>query len=138
MNIDPETMKLGPRMKKYFEYMETNKYRLEKEIGYYLMASFMEKHCPNHPNIYSLKEHKRVMKNLLDNFENLPHHPDKVLLKRDYLERGETLDYAASVYPPIVKSIALSISKTNSQVGEGNYTDIVIKTSELEETHKYG
>jgi hypothetical protein len=134
MNIDPETTKLGPRMKKYFEYMKTNKYRLEKDIGYYLMASFMDKHCSDYPNIHSEEEHKRVMKNLLENFDNLPHHPDKVLLKREYLEKGKTLDYAASVYPPIVKSIALSMSKANSRVGEGNYTDIVIKTSDLSET----
>jgi hypothetical protein len=121
-------------MKKYFEHMKTNKYKLEKDIGYYLMASFMDKHCSDYPNIHSEKEHKRIMKNLLDNFENLPNHPDKVLLKREYLEKGETLDYAASVYPPIVRSLALSMSKANSRIGEGNYTDIVIKASELDET----
>jgi hypothetical protein len=141
MNIDPKTTTLGPRMKKYFAHMETNKYRLEKDIGHYLMYSFMEHHCAGYPQIHSEVEHKRVMKNLFENFDNLPNHVDKVLLKREFLEQGKTLVYAAGVYPPIVKSIALSMSKANSQFGEGNYTDIVIKTSELEEVcsaeHQY-
>lgn len=132
MNIE-ENATLGPRMRKYFAHMETNTYRLEKDIGKYLMYSFMEHHCPDYPQIHSVDEHKRIMKNLFDNFDNLPRHIDKVLLKRDFLERGETLVYAAGVYPPIVKSIALSISKANSQVGEENYTDIVIKTSDLKQ-----
>ena len=130
MKVGKET-KLGPRMTKYFAHMETNKYRLEKEIGYYLMFSFMDRHCSKYPNIYSQTEHKRVMKNLSDNFDNLPNHIDKVLLKRDLLEQGKTLVYDAGVYPPIIKSIALSMSKANARLGEGNYTDIVIKTSDL-------
>jgi hypothetical protein len=134
MNIDPETTTLGPRMKKYFAHMKTNKYRLEKDIGHYLMYSFMEHHCAEYPQIHSKTEHRRIMKNLLDNFDNLPNHVDKVLLKRELLEKGKTLEYAAGVYPPIVRSLALSISKANSRVGEGNYTDIVIKASELSET----
>ncbi len=133
MDTNPETTTLGPRMKKYFEFMKTNRYRLEKEIGYYLMYSFMEHHCPQEPNIYDETEHKRVMKNLFDNFDDLPFHKYAKLLKRDFLERGETLTYAPGVYPTVVKTIAISLSRANDKVGAGNYTDLTIKSSDLEE-----
>ncbi len=131
MDTNPETTTLGPRMKKYFEFMKTNRYRLEKEIGYYLMFSFMATHCPRYPNIYSKMEHLRIMKNLYDNFDNLPKHIDKCLLKREFLRENKILEYNEAVYPDIVKSIALSISRSNSRLGEDHGTDIVIKSSDL-------
>jgi hypothetical protein len=129
--LTSENVKMGPRLTKYFKFMETNKYKLEKEIGYYLMYSFMETHCPKYPNIYSKLEHFRVMKNLYDNFDDLPKHIDKCLLDRKLLKENKVLEYNEATYPQIVKSIALSISKSNSTLGKGHEADIIIKTSDL-------
>jgi hypothetical protein len=133
MDTNPETTTLGPRMRKYFEFMKTNRYRLEKEIGMYMMYSFIENHCPQEPNIYDETEHRRIMKNLFDNFDDLPYHKYAYLLKRDFLKEGKTLTYAPSVYPTVVKTIAIALSRANDKVGEGNYTDLTIKSSDLEE-----
>lgn len=98
------------KINKYYEYMESDKYNLEKEIGYYLMYSYMSTHHPDSDNIYSEERHREVMKNLYDNFDNLPSHIDKCLLKREFLEKGKVLEYDESVYPEAVKTFALYFS----------------------------
>ena len=68
------------KINKYYEYMESDKYNLEKEIGYYLMYSYMFTHHPDSNNIYSEERHREVMKNLYDNFDDLPNHMTSVYL----------------------------------------------------------
>jgi hypothetical protein len=103
------------KIDKYYEYMESDKYNLEKEIGYYLMYSYLFTHHPDSNNIYSETRHHEVMQNLYDNFDNLPNHVDKCLLKREFLEEGKVLEYNEHVYPDTVKTFALyfSVNPTN-------------------------
>jgi hypothetical protein len=104
------------KIDKYYEYMESDKYKLEKEIGYYLMYSYMLTHRPDSNNIYSEVRHREVMKNLHDNFDNLPNHIDKCLLKRELLGKGEVLEYGEAVYPEAVKTFALYFSKNPTEM----------------------
>jgi hypothetical protein len=102
----------------YHEHMKSDKYNLEKEIGYYLMYSYIYTHHPKRNNIYSETKHYEVMKNLYDNFDNLPNHIDKCLLKRDFLKEGKVLEYNEHVYSNIVKTFALYFSENPIKLDE--------------------
>jgi len=97
-------------VQKFIDRMDSEEYTLSKDIGNYIIYSFLATHRRGSPNIMSLEEFNEMVLGLYENWDNLPEHRDKGLLRKSYLGMGMPLKYNEEVYPEIVKNIAISWS----------------------------
>ncbi|MBT3506373.1 MAG: hypothetical protein HOG92_07055 [Methylococcales bacterium] len=98
------------RVQKFIDRMDSQEYILTKDIGNYIIYSFLEIHREGVPNIMSQTEFSETILRLLENWDDLPQHKDKYLLRKDFLLIGECLPYDEMVYPELVRNLAISWS----------------------------
>ena len=96
------------RVQEFIDRLDTQDYLLMKDIGNYIMYSFLEMHSNETLNIMSQREFNETVSRLLQNWDDLPEHKDKCLLRKELLLMGGCLPYDAVVYPEGVRQIAIS------------------------------
>ncbi len=96
------------RVQEFIDRLDTQDYLLMKDIGNYIMYSFLEMHSNETLNIMSQREFNETVSRLLQNWDDLPEHKDKCLLRKEWLLMGGCLPYDAVVYPEGVRKIAIS------------------------------
>jgi hypothetical protein len=97
-------------VQKFIEKMDSEEYILTKDISNYIIYSFLATHRKDHPNIMSQREFDEMVFRLYDNWDNLPEHRDKGLLRKAYLGMGMPLKYDEDVYPELIRNLAMSWS----------------------------
>lgn len=100
------------RVQQFIDRMDSMEYILTKDIGNYIIYSFLEIHRNGVPNIMSQAEFSETTIRLLENWDDLPEHKDKYLLSKDLLLVRKCLPYDEMVYPEMVRTIAISWSAT--------------------------
>ncbi|HHZ70694.1 MAG TPA: hypothetical protein EYO51_06955 [Methylococcaceae bacterium] len=98
------------RVQEFIDRMDSQEYILTKDIGNYIIYSFLEIHRKGIPNIMSQTEFSETISRLLENWDVLPEHNDKCLLRKELLLIGQCLPYDEMVYPELVRNIAISWS----------------------------
>jgi hypothetical protein len=98
------------RVQKFIDKMDSEEYILSKDIGNYIIYSFLETHRMGSPNIMTPQEFEETTFRLYENWDNLPEHRDKDLLRKAYLGMGMCLKYDEEVYPELVRNLAVSWS----------------------------